>query len=192
MLRTSRTPAAISSPRASLRLATRHPPPVIPANAGIHCNSMHPAAVGPGVRRGDTLADAKRGVDRGSLRSKRPSCSWGPCEPSSSAEQSPLGRPASGVAFLLVPFLWRSKRKLLPCRGHIPARPHAVNNRPDKATKQKKEKADPAKGRPISFQPKRKNQPAANGCGVDPFLATTSAAVGEPVTARLIDSLTAW
>ena len=30
-------------------------------------------------------ADAKRGVDRESLRSKRPHCSWGPSEPSRSA-----------------------------------------------------------------------------------------------------------
>ena len=32
---------------------------------------------------------------------------------------------------------------------------------------------------------------AWNGCATEPFLATTSAAVGDPVTARLIDSRTA-
>jgi hypothetical protein len=36
-----------------------------------------------------------------------------------------------------------------------------------------------------------KGQAAANGCALDPFFATTSSAVGEPATARLIDSLTA-
>ena len=59
MLGTSRTHAAISSPLGSLRIAAN--------------NAM---------RLG---AEAKRGVDRESLRSKRPYCSWGPCEPSSSA-----------------------------------------------------------------------------------------------------------
>jgi len=55
VLWTSRTPAAISSPLGSRRIAAKE------------------------------CAEAKRGVDRGGLRSKRPYCSWGPCEPSSSA-----------------------------------------------------------------------------------------------------------
>ncbi len=38
----------------------------------------------------------------------------------------PEDRPTSRVAFSLVTFFWRSKRKLLPCRGHIPTRSHAV------------------------------------------------------------------
>jgi len=42
------------------------------------------------------------------------------------------------VAFSLVTFFWRSKRKLLPCRGHIPTRPHAVNNHHAKTTQNTK------------------------------------------------------
>ena len=65
---------------------------------------------------------------------RRPRSEFG-AGPKARAPQSsrPMADRHRRVAFLLVPFLWRSKEKGLGCRDDIPTRPHAVNKTHKKA-----------------------------------------------------------
>jgi hypothetical protein len=109
----------------------RHSPRFASAWTGNVCAANNRIALGPrGRRRGAQGFGAARASALRHLTSRRLSerrersehSEFGarPLTPST-AEQSGPSRTASvGVAFSLVTFFWRSKRKLLPCRGHIP------------------------------------------------------------------------
>ena len=107
------------------------------------CEANDRIALGPrGWRRGAQGFGAARVSAPRNLTSRRlsersgrrPRSEFG-AGPKARAPQS--SRPKADrhrrVAFSLVTFFWRSKRKLLPCRGHIPTRPHASEHGNDKA-----------------------------------------------------------
>jgi hypothetical protein len=134
------TPVQRTPPLGSLRIAIKHD-----AKRGVdgRLRSNDRIALGPrGWRRGAQGFGAARDsalrqlTSRGCLSAaaagRVASSARGPKDraPQSSRPQADRHR---RVAFSLVTFFWRSKRKLLPCRGHIPTRPHASEHGNDKA-----------------------------------------------------------
>jgi len=135
------TPVQSTPPLSSLRIAAMHDAERV--GTGDVCEANDRIALGPrGWRRGaqgfgTARASALRQLtSRGCLSAaaagRVASSARGPKDraPQSSRPQADRHR---RVAFSLVTFFWRSKRKLLPCRGHIPTRPHASEHCNDKA-----------------------------------------------------------
>jgi len=116
----------------------RHTPRCASALSGKVCEANDRIALGPRGRRrgaqgfGAARASAlrqltSRRLSERSERSERSEFGARPLTPSTGEQSGPSRTASVGVAFSLVTFFWRSKRKLLPCRGHIPTQPHAVS-----------------------------------------------------------------
>ncbi len=105
-------------------------------------NTRHPIRRGCAMARpcGRRLSDSRvpmcmcRGAQRQANQETRMSealAEFARLPPAASTAGCPgkAGVTDTRVAFSLVTFFWRSKRKLLPCRGHIPAMPRKQRHR---------------------------------------------------------------